>query len=137
MQNLWTTYQILLMQVKKIICIYYEFINLKIMHIIFLQKWMPWSHLNAWELVGFKVLFQSYQWALVSPAHIRSLVSFLLMWTHHGHNSQNKIHHNLEKQKDPTVQMPWRIATNTSNSKHISFIFLWRVLGTVRYFFQK
>jgi len=58
------------------------------------------------------------------------------MWTHHGHNSQNKIHHNLEKQKDPTVQMPWRIATNTSNSKRISFIFLWRVLGTVRYFFK-
>jgi len=46
------------------------------------------------------------------------------MWTHHGHNSQNKIHHNLEKQKDPTVQMLWRIATNTSNSKRISFIFM-------------
>ena len=26
---------------KKIICIYYEFINLEIMHRIFLQKWMP------------------------------------------------------------------------------------------------
>jgi len=82
------------------IYIYYKFINLEIMCII---------------------CFHSNQCALVSPECLRSVVlqslvselsmslgltcikwefsNFLLMWAHHGHNSQKWIHHGLVKTK--------------------------------------
>ena len=46
---------------KKIICIYSEFINLEIMHRIFFTEMDALISPECLRMVGFKVLFQSYQ----------------------------------------------------------------------------